>query len=80
MDFLDTSKKIALQKFYNKDLIVMPNKQIKPLRFNKTDKIVIKIQNEIDIIGNVAALAVKFLKQMIYKHNLSGQKFQKLKM
>jgi hypothetical protein len=35
MDFLDTSKKIVFQKFFSKDSIVMPNKEIKPLRFNK---------------------------------------------
>jgi hypothetical protein len=36
MDFLDINKKIALQKFYAKDPVVMPNKEIKPLKFNKT--------------------------------------------
>jgi hypothetical protein len=30
MDFLDLNKRIALQKFYSKDLAVMPNKEIKP--------------------------------------------------
>jgi hypothetical protein len=43
MNFLDTNKKIALQKFYAKDLVLMLNKEIKPQRFNKIDKFAAKI-------------------------------------
>jgi hypothetical protein len=46
MDFLDSNKKIALQKFYSKNPVVMPNKEIKPLRFNKLDKFTTKLENE----------------------------------
>jgi hypothetical protein len=39
--------------------MVMPNKEIKPLRFNKVDKFAPKIENEIDSIGNAATQTVK---------------------
>jgi hypothetical protein len=35
MDFLSTSKKIAMQKFYSKDPTTIPIKEVKPSRFNK---------------------------------------------
>jgi hypothetical protein len=38
MDFLSSSKKIAMQEFYSKDPTAMPVKEVKPLRFNKIDK------------------------------------------
>jgi hypothetical protein len=37
----------------------MPNKEIKFLRFNKIDKFVVKIENEIDTITNATVQAVK---------------------
>jgi hypothetical protein len=59
----------------------MPNKEIKPLRFNKIDKFAAKLENEIDIIGNAAVLAVKSFKTIFNvshgKHNSSGQRCQK---
>jgi hypothetical protein len=54
MDFLSTSKKIAMQKFYSKDPTAMPIKEVKPLRFNKMDKFATKIETDVDIIGNAA--------------------------
>jgi hypothetical protein len=59
MDFLNTSKKIALQKFYNKDPVIMPVKEVKPLRFNKIDKFTEKVETDVDIIGNAAVESIK---------------------
>jgi hypothetical protein len=61
MDFLSTSKKIAMQKFYSKDPMVMPIKEVKPLRFNK-------IESDVDIIRNAAIDTIKALE--------SGQEHQ----
>jgi hypothetical protein len=41
----------------------MPNKEIKPLRFNKLEKFATKLENEIDTIGNAVAQAVKSFEQ-----------------
>jgi hypothetical protein len=54
MDFLTTSKKIAMQKFYSKDPTAMPIKEAKPLRFNKIDKFAAKVEMDVDIIGIAA--------------------------
>jgi hypothetical protein len=59
MDFLSTSKKIAIQKFYNKDPTAMPIKENKPLRFNKVDKFAAKVEIDVDIIGNAAVESIK---------------------
>jgi hypothetical protein len=58
-DFLNTSKKITIQKFYNKNLMAMPIKKVKPLTFNKMDKFVAKIESDVDIIGNAAVESIK---------------------
>jgi hypothetical protein len=63
MDFLDINKKIALQKFYSKDPAVMPNKEIRPLRFNKLNKFTAKLENEIDTIDNAVVQTVKSFEQ-----------------
>jgi hypothetical protein len=68
MDFLSTSKKIAVQKFYSKDPMVMPIKEVKPLRYNKLDKFAAKIESDVDIIGNAAIDTIKALE--------SGQEHQ----
>jgi hypothetical protein len=59
MDFLSTSKKIAMQKFYSKDPTAMPIKKVKPLKFNKMDKFAAKIESDVDIIGNAAVDIIK---------------------
>jgi hypothetical protein len=61
MDFLKTSKKIAVQKFYNKDPSAMPIKEVKPLRYNKLNRFAAKIESDIDIIGNTAIDSIKTL-------------------
>jgi hypothetical protein len=61
MDFLSTSKKVVMQKFYSKDPTAMPIKEIKPLRFNKLDKFAAKIESDVDIIGNAAVESIKAL-------------------
>jgi hypothetical protein len=52
LDFMDLAKKVALQKLYS------ANKELNPLQFNKIDKFVSKIENEINIIGNAVILVV----------------------
>jgi hypothetical protein len=59
MDFLSTSKKIAMQKFYSKDPTAMPIKEVKLLRFNRLDKFDAKIESDVDIIGNAAIDTIK---------------------
>jgi hypothetical protein len=61
MDFLSTSKKITMQKFYSKDPTAMPIKEVKPLRYNKMNKFAAKIEPEVDIIGNAAVESIKTL-------------------
>jgi hypothetical protein len=68
MDFLPTSKKIAMQKFYSKDPTAMPVKEVKPLRYNKLDRFAAKIESDVDIIGNAAIDSIKVLE--------SGQQHQ----
>jgi hypothetical protein len=68
MDFLSTSQKIAMQKFYSKDPTAMPIKEVRFLRFNKVDKFVAKIEIDVDIIGNAAVQSIKALE--------SGQQHQ----
>jgi hypothetical protein len=61
MDFLPTSKKIAMMKLYSKDPTAMPIKEVKPLRYNKLDKFAAKIESDVDIIGNAAIDTIKAL-------------------
>jgi hypothetical protein len=59
MDFLSTSQRIAMQKFYNKDPTAMPVKEIKPLRYSNTDKFAAKVETDVNIIGNAAVESIK---------------------
>jgi hypothetical protein len=54
MDFLDASKKAALNKIYLSDPVAMPSKKPKPLKFNSLDKFATDIQINADLIGNAS--------------------------
>jgi hypothetical protein len=64
MDFLPTSKKIAMMKLYSKDPTAMPIKEVKPLRYNNLDKFAAKIESDVDIIGNAAIDSIKALESV----------------
>jgi hypothetical protein len=59
IDFLSTSQKIAMKKFYSKDPTAIPVKEVKPLRYNKMDKFAAKIETNVDIIGNAVVKSIK---------------------
>jgi hypothetical protein len=59
MDFLDTSKKVALNKLYLSDPVAMPAKEVKPLKFNNMDKFASDVQLNADLIGNASILLAK---------------------
>jgi hypothetical protein len=68
MDFLDPVKRLALQKFYAKNPITMPIKEVKPLKLSKTDRFASNIEINADIIGNaVIAASQAFEKQIMLK-------------
>jgi hypothetical protein len=50
-----------MQKFYSKDPMAMPIKEVKSLRFNKMDKFAAKIESDVDIIRYAAIDTIKAL-------------------